>query len=110
MGLFEEHASEETLLAFELFIRHMPHQIVHQVLLDSNEDVERGKDLFWKMFMDTSDYGKREWGWIKPVLDSIEVSEIKKRKVEDPMMNPYLSPPMGGGGGGGGCGCGSCGG
>jgi len=107
MGLFEEHASEETLNAFELFISHMPHQIVHQVLLDSDGDVEKGKDLFWKIFMNTSDYGKREWGWIKPVLDSIEVSEVKKRKVVDPMMNPYLSPM---GDGGGGCGCGSCGG
>ena len=111
MGLFEEHASEETLTAFELFVGYMPHQIVHQVLVDSGGDVEKGKDLFWKMFMNTSDYGKREWGWIKPVLDRIEISEFKKKKkVEDPMMNPFLSPMGGEGGGGGGCDCGSCGG
>ena len=106
MGLFEDHASKETLTAFELFIGHQPYQIVHQVLLDSNGDVDKGKDIFWKMFLDTSDYGKREWGWIKPVLDSVEVSYTKKKKAEDPMLNPFLSPV----GSGGGCGCGSCGG
>jgi len=105
MGLFEEHASEDTLAEFTFFVGCQPTQIVHQVLLDSGGDVERGKDIFWKMFMNTSDYGKREWGWIKPVLDSIEVSEIKKRRAEDPMMNPFLSPM-----GGDGCSCGSCGG
>ena len=105
MALFEEHVSEDTLNAFESFIGHLPNQIVHQVLIDSEGDVDKGKEMFWKMFLNTSDYGKREWGWIKHVLDSIEVPEVKKRKDEDPMMNPFLAP-----GGIGGCDCGSCGG
>jgi hypothetical protein len=105
MALFEEQLSGKTLEAFEEFILNMPMQITHQVLLDSDSDPGKGRDIFWKMFRQTSDYAKREWGWVQRVMDSVEVpKKIKKR--EDPMMNPFLAP----GGMDGGCDCGSCGG
>jgi hypothetical protein len=106
MALFEDQVSEKTLEAFEVFVKNTPIQVTNQVILDSDGDPEAGRDIFWKMFLQTSDYAKKEWGWVQKVLDRVEVPKTVK-KTEDPMMNPFLAPS---GMGGGGCDCGSCGG
>ena len=105
MAIFEEQLTEKTLQAFNQFISCTPIQIVQMIMLDSNEDAVKGREIFWKMFRQTSDYAKQEWGWVQNVLDNVEVPKVAKKK-EDPLMNPFLAPF----GAGTGCDCGSCGG
>lgn len=89
MTIYEKKLHTQTLEAFLKFIKSTPAQITLQIALESDFDIKLGCDLYWKLFRRTSDYSAKEWGWVKNLIDSIEVPPLKRK--EDP-LNPFLMP------------------